>query len=96
MLPRRLKERKRTVCVCICCLCLVNFPVVGLIKEISYLILSYPPLPAQAPPGEVLPYTPSLSAAPESFPTRSPPSRLHAHGATHRGKKNFLHDHVLQ
>lgn len=49
--------------------------------------MSYTPLPAQAPPEEVQSYTPSLSAAPESFPTKSPPSRLHARGATHREKK---------
>lgn len=45
--------------------------------------VSYPPPPAQAPPAEVQSYTPSLSAAPESSPTASPPGRRHVHGATH-------------
>lgn len=52
--------------------------------------VSYPPLPAQAPLAEVRSYTPSLSAAPESFPTASPPGRQRAHGATHKREKNFF------
>lgn len=51
--------------------------------------MPYPPLPAQAPLAEVRSYTPSLSAAPESFPTVNPPGRQRAHGATHKGRKTF-------
>ena len=58
-------------------------------------VSSYLPLPAQALPTEVQPYTPSLSAAPESFPTGSPPGRLHAHGARHT-ERHSEHDKVLQ
>lgn len=66
----------------------------GLKREQEQCV-TYPPLPAQPPPTEVQPYTPSLSAAPESFPTMSPPGRLHAHGATH-AKGNEEHDPVSQ
>lgn len=62
----------------------------GLKREQEQCV-TYPPLPAQPPPTEVQPYTPSLSAAPESFPTMSPPGRLHAHGATHaKGNENMI------
>ncbi|KAJ4939814.1 hypothetical protein JOQ06_029250 [Pogonophryne albipinna] len=42
--------------------------------------VSYPPLPAQAPPAEAQSYTPSPSAAPESSPTASPPGPRSSRG----------------
>lgn len=45
-------------------------------------MMPYIPPPALAPPAGVQSYTPSLSAAPENFPTASPQGRQRAHGAT--------------
>lgn len=59
------------------------------------MCVSYLPRPEQAPPAEVQSYTPSLSAAPESFPTTSPPGRLHVHGAADTDR-NLVHVQDLQ
>lgn len=43
----------------------------------------------QVPPAEVRSCIPSLSAAPENFPTASQPGTLHAHEATHNSTLNI-------
>lgn len=52
------------------------------VKSCSYSLLL-----ERVPPAEVLSYTPSLSEAPENFPTTSRPSKLHAHEARTQWKR---------